>query len=150
VTIQYTVYDSTGAILRTGSALTTAQAQLQASTPGTSVVTVGSDPATQVVDVTPSGTGGPIAKVAMNVGGTPTAASKTTLAVDGADSVTISPIPAGAAYYVTVPQNVGLAAIPPGVVSDGSLIVTTTVAGSYGSTLKAGNFLDYTVTLNAS
>jgi len=152
MTIQYTVYDSaTGEILRTGSTLTLAQAQLQGSTPGTRVVTVGSDPETEVVEVVPiDATPGTLPRVPISVSGVQIGASKTNLIANGTDSVTISPIPVGATYHVTVPLNKGIATIPSGTINDGSLIITTTVAGIYGVTIKYGTNLDFVVSLNAS
>jgi hypothetical protein len=151
MTIQWTVYDSnTGEILRTGYASSQAQALLQGNTPGTKVVTVGSDPTTQKVDISNPSSPVTTARAAMNVGGTNTAASKTNMTANGVDSITISPIPAGASYQVEVPTNQGITDIPPGTISDGSLVITTTVAGTYTVTLKYGTNLDFVVSLNAS
>lgn len=152
MTIEYTVYDSaTGEILRTGTTMTMAQAQLQGSAPGTRVVTIGSDPATQVVEVTPIGTDpSTLPKVPISVGGVQISASKTNFAANGTDTVTISPIPAGATYSITVPPDMGIATIYPGTINDGSLIITTTVPGTYALTIKYGTNLDFVVSLYAS
>jgi hypothetical protein len=151
MTIQWTVYDTnTGEILRTGDAMTTAQALLQGNTPGTRVVTVGSDPVTQKIDISNPATPVTTARPPMAVTGTQTAASKTSMTANGVDSITISPIPAGATYQVEVPTNLGIADIPPGTISDGFLTITTTVAGTYTVTIKYGTGLDFVVSLNAA
>ncbi len=152
MTIQYTVYDEkTGAILRTGTAMTVASAQLQGSAPGTRVVTVGSDPATEVVQITPVGTDPTkLPRLPMTVNGVQIGASKTALTANGSDSITISPIPNGATYDVVPPSDQGIAFIPQGVITDGSLIITTTVKGAYQATIKYGINLDFTVNFNAS
>lgn len=154
MTISYTVYDTaTGAILRTGTAMTEASARLQGSSPGTSVTITGSDPATQIIDTTPVPIGtDPTTKprIPMTVNGVQIGASKTTLTANGSDSITISPIPSGAIYVVDVPKDVGIAAIPSATISDGSLIITTTVTGMYVVTIKYGTNLDFAVNFNAT
>lgn len=152
MTIQYTVYnDATGEILRTGTAMTEASANLQGSTPGTRVVLVGSDPVVDVMQVTPIGVDpNKLARTPIMVGGVQIAASKTSMLANGTDKVTISPIPAGALYQVTVPKDLGLEAVADGTVADGSLALTTTVAGLYAVTIKYGTNLDFTVSINAA
>lgn len=150
MTIQWSVYDNaTGEILRTGYAMTLEQAQLQATTPGTSVITVGSDPVTQKVDVS-SQYPGIVSKTPMSSGATQISASKTTLTANGVDSVTISGIPNGASCQIEVPANQGIADIAPFTISDGSLVLTTTVAGTYTINIHYGTNLDYSVTINAN
>jgi hypothetical protein len=152
MTIQYTVYDdASGAILRTGSAMTEATARLQGNTPGTRVTLVGSDPATQVISITPIGIdGSTLPRAAMNVGGVPTAANKTTLTANGTDSIVIAHIPNGAKYDIYLPPNLGLVQPPDGIVTDGQLVLTTTVPGIYSVKLSFQTFLDFTVSFNAS
>lgn len=152
MSIQYTVYNtSTGAIIRTGTALTEVQARLQGNTPGTNVTIIGSDPATQIIDTTPT-TGDPGTKnrLPMVVNGVQISATKSTIVADGTDSFTISPIPSGAIYVVDVPSGVGIASIPSATITDGSLIVTTTVAGIYKVTIKYSTFLDFAWSFNAT
>lgn len=152
MSIQYTVYDTaTGEILRTGSALTEASARLQGSRPGTSVTLVGSDPATEIVDVTPIGIDpSTLPRQAMNVGGQLTTVDKTSVLANGVDKIVISRIPNGAKYDVYLPANLGLVQPPDGVVTDGVLELTTTVAGAYSVKLSFGTFLDFTVNFNAN
>lgn len=141
MTIQYTVYDTaTNQILRTGEAMTMEQALLQGNTAGTTVTTVGSDPVTQQV-------------VGGNVVSRPVAgisADKTTFVANGTDAVTISNIPASTVYSVAAPANLGIPYIADTTVSDGTLIITTNVAGTYVVTLRKFPNADYVVTLNAS
>jgi hypothetical protein len=154
MTIQYTVYDTaTGAILRTGTAMTEASARLQGSSPGTNVIITGSDPVTQVVDVTAIPIGGDLptkARPPITVSGTQIAANKTSIVANGADALTISPIPNGATYQIDVPTGVGIDPIANGTIGDGSLTLTTTVAGSYTATIKYGTNLDFVVNFNAA
>lgn len=154
MTIQYTVYDaSSGAILRTGTALTRAQADLQGSAPGTRVVVVGSDPETEVIDTTPIPIGqdpATIPKTSMKVGSVLTATNKTNFSANGTDFVSISPIPSGATYEVVSPTGKGLSPNYVGSVNDGTLEITTTVTGVYSVTLKYPTSLDFKVTLNAT
>lgn len=154
MSIQYTVYDTaTGAILRTGTAMTEASARLQGSSPGTSVTIVGSDPVTQVIDVTPVPAGtdpATKARTPITVNGTQIGASKTSMSANGVDAVTISPIPNGATYTVDPPAGTGVSAIPSGTISDGSMVITTTVAGLYVITIKFGTNLDFVVNINAA
>ena len=152
MTIQFTVYNgTTGAVLRTGSAMTEATARAQAG-PGERVTLVGSDPVTDVMTVTPIGTEPTkIARLPMKNGSNvATTVNKTTIAISGADLLTISNIPTGATYSITVPKDQGINIIPDGTVNDGVLSITTTVAGAYSVTLKSGNFLDFTVNFNAA
>lgn len=152
MSIQYTVYDTTtGQIIRTGTAMTEASARLQGSAPGTSVTLVGSDPATQVVDVTPIGVdASTLPRQLMHVGATNTSVNKTTITADGVDKIIISPIPVGAKYDIYLPTNLGLAQPPDGVVNDGTLALTTTVPGIYSVKISFQTQQDFEVTFNAS
>lgn len=152
MSIQFTVYDTaTGAILRTGTALTEASARLQGSAAGTTVTLVGSDPATQIIDTTPNVVDpSTLPRQPMNVSGVNTSVNKTSITADGVDSVVISHIPNGAKYDIYLPSNLGLVQPPDGVVTDGQLILTTTVAGIYSVKLAFQTYLDFTVTFNAS
>lgn len=147
MTIQFTVYDASGTILRTGNTMTVAQAQLQATEPGTYVTTVGTDPDTQIIL---PGTGQPSYRGPMQVDGVNTSINRTSIVANGIATLTISPIPPGALYAVTVPQGVGLDEIPEGTINDGSLVITTTVKGTYSVRLRSGYFLDYKATFNAT
>lgn len=151
MTVKWTVYDSTsGEILRTGEAMTVAQANLQGNTPGTKVVVVGSDPVAQKVDI--SNPSAPVvsARLPMTVNGTQISASKTSIIANGIDSATISPVPNGATYLLTVPSGLGIAEYPIGTINDGSLVLTTTVPGIYTLLIQYGTNLDFTVTINAT
>lgn len=144
MTVQYTVFDtSTGEILRTGECMTVAQAQLQGSTPGTSVLTVGSDPTSQVVQ-DPGGFPGIVNKPP-----SPMSADKTSIHADGVEQLTISSVPIGSVARFTVPDNQGFAAVPDQTVNDGSLAVTTTVIGTYVIRVQAFPNTDFMVTFNA-
>jgi len=146
--IQYTVYDTaTGAVLRTGTAMTEASARLQGSKPGTSVTIVGSDADTEIIN---PGTGVAVPKTAMKVGSTLTAVNKTTLTANGTDMIRITSIPGGASYMITIPPDLGLVQPPDGAVTDGVLELTTTVPGAYSVILRFQNFLDFVVNFNAS
>jgi hypothetical protein len=151
MTIQFTVYnDTTGEIVRTGTAMTEASARAQAG-PGTRVTLVGSDPVVDKVTITPIGTdGSKTARTPMTVGAAQIAANKTTMTANGVDAVTISNIPNGATYTVDVPKDQGITPIVGGTISDGILSVTTTVAGLYVVTIKNGTNLDFTVNINAA
>lgn len=147
--ITYTVFDSaTGKILRTGTAMSVASAQLQGSTPGTRVEFVGSDPTTEVID---PGTNLPVDRLPMrNAAGSLTTKNKTTITANGVDAVTISNVPVGAICEVFMPPNLGLVQITDQVVNDGVVIITSTVPGLYQIVLRYQNFLDFGVTINAN
>ncbi|MFK3740977.1 hypothetical protein [Massilia sp. TN1-12] len=152
MSIQYTVYDEvTGAILRTGTALTEASARLQGSKPGTKVTLIGSDPNNEVVDVTPIGIDpGTLPRQAMQVGGVATAVNKSSITADGTDTFVISPVPNGASYDIYLPTNLGLAQPPDGIVTDGKLEITTTVPGVYSVRLAFQTYMDFQVSFNAN
>lgn len=146
--IQYTVYNTaTGEILRTGTAMTEASAQLQGSAPGTNVVLVGSDPVQQSID---PGSTAIVPKLLMNVGGANTTVNKTTIQADGVDTLTISPIPVGASYDIYLPANLGLIQPAPGIINDGSLTISASVRGIYSLKISFQNYMDFSVTFNAS
>jgi hypothetical protein len=152
MTIQFTVYNgTTGAVIRTGSAMTEATARAQAG-PGERVTLVGSDPVSDVMSVTPIGTEPTkLTRLPMkNASNVATAVNKTTMTANGTDAITISNVPSGATYAVEVPKDQGITAIPGGTITDGVLSITTTVAGIYSVTLKSGNFLDFVVNFNAA
>lgn len=145
--IEYTVYDkASGKVLRTGTAMTEASANLQGSKPGTSVKLVGSDPKTEII-----GSGGVVTnrQPMRNANGV-TYASKTTLTADGADSITIHFVPAGAKVEVFLPPNMGLMQPEDAIVNDGVLVITTTVRGIYQIRLSYLNFIDFEVSFNAN
>jgi len=152
MSIQYTVYDTTtGAILRTGTALTEASARLQGSKPGTSVTLVGSDPANEIIDVNPIGIDpSTLPRQNMQVNGTATSVNKTAITANGVDTIVISPVPNGAAYDIYLPANLGLVQPPDGIITDGQLILTTTVRGIYSVKVSFQTFLDFTVSFNAN
>lgn len=135
--------------IRVGTAMSTESANLQGSTPGTYVEIVDLDPVTEVV-TGPSTIPLVVSKQTMRVGTLQTAATKTTLVANGTDSLTISPIPAGATCEVFLPENRGLLQPNDFVVNDGSLVITTTVSGIYSIRLAYQNFLDFKVTFNAT
>lgn len=152
MTIQFTVYNGTsGAVIRTGTAMSEATANAQAG-PGERVTLVGSDPVSDVMSVTPIGTAPTkLTRLPMKNGSNvTTAVNKTTIAASGGDLLTISNVPSGATYAVEVPKDKGVEAIAGGTVNDGTLSISTTVAGVYSVTLKSGNFLDFTVNFNAT
>lgn len=64
------------------------------------------------------------------------ALDSTTLTADGVDTVTFSSIPSGAIATIEVPIGSGAASIPPITITDGSLVFTTKVAGSYLCTIE--------------
>jgi hypothetical protein len=147
--IAWTLYDTTsGEILAVGSAPDEATANLQATTAGTAVLLEESTLGADRVDV--SGTPTLAARTAMHVGGVPTAASATTIDIDGVDTVTITPVPVGATLRIALPDDVGIDPIAAQTVNDGSVVLTTNVAGSYVVTLSSFPLADFTVTINAS
>lgn len=148
MTIKYTVYSTTtGEIIRTGTAMTEATANLQGSAPGTRVVLEGHDPVTQAID---PNSGSAVQRLVMSVNGVNTRSDKTAITANGTDVLTISPVPVGAEYDVYLPANLGLIQPPDGVVNDGKLEITTTVPGIYSLRIAFQTFLDFTVTFNAN
>jgi len=138
--IQWTLYNTaTGAVIRTGSAMTVEQANAQVE-PGTNIVMQNLNPATQVV-----------------TGTTPTprqtqscVANKTTFTANGTDFVSISPVEAGALVTITPPTGVGIEPIPTQAINDGVLEITTTVAGTYKVVISKFPKQDFVVNLNAN
>lgn len=146
MSITFTVFDSTGKIVRNGNAMSTATAAAQAG-PGETVKFEGTDPETEAID---PGTGNVLNRVPMSANGVLTSYDKTIITANGVDAVTISNIPAGAIYEVYLPANMGLIQPPDDVVNDGVLIITTTVKGLYQVKLRFQNYLDFGVTINAN
>ena len=147
MTVQWTLYnETTGAVISRGDAMDEEQARLQA-TGGGRIVLVNLDPDTQIVN---PGTGVPAPRPPMSVNGVLTAANRTNMAANGTEAVIVSSIPNGATYNMVVPEDKGITLIPDATISDGQLIITTTVAGKYVLTLRSGNYLDFKVTINAA
>lgn len=145
MSVPYTLYDDDGKIIRTGVAMDTVQALGQAQGGGTVVLTA-SDQSAQYVD---TGSGTVTSRGAMSVSGTPTEADKVTIDADGVEVLTISPVPNGATVYISAPPVAGIENIPPTVVTDGEVEITTTVAGLYKVRIAFGNFADYNEGFNA-
>jgi hypothetical protein len=145
------VYDaSTGAILRTGTALTEASARLQGSAPGTRVTLQGSDPKYDNVDVTPIGVEpGLTPKLPMRNQNGLTQASTTSIKADGVEMLTIHFVPSGAKVEVFLPANMNLIQPQDAIVTDGVINITTTVAGIYQVKVSYMNFLDFEASFNA-
>ena len=98
MTIQFTVSDSSGNIVRTGYASTLEQANLQAG-PGETVVPVGSDPAVSQVRVADN-TVQP--RAATPISDTWVIPDRLFVA-NGSDFIQFNNIPNGAGYSITVP-----------------------------------------------
>lgn len=148
MTIQFTVYDASGTILRTGETLTVAQANAQATGAGTYVTLVGSDPVTQQINpATTAVTSRPSAGISCNKVVT---AGVVAMTANGSDQVTFSGVVNPSTATITVPTGVGINPISPLTITDTVLSITTTVAGSYGVLIVNPPNADYKVTLNAS
>lgn len=77
--------------------------------------------------------------------------SALTLVANGTATVTLgSTLPNPTKITVTPPANLGIAPIPEQTVTDGSFVLSTTVAGAYTVTARAFPYQDYTVTINAT
>lgn len=138
----YVVYiTATGEILRTG-VCQDADVALQAATGQTSV----EDTANQATEYYPSGV-----KTARPLLTTVATWSALTLVANGTATVTLgSTLPNPTKITVTPPPNLGIAAIPEQTVTDGSFVLSTTVAGAYTVTARAFPYQDYTVTINGT
>lgn len=154
MTIKFTVFDTaTNEILRTGDAMTMAQALLQGNSAGTNVVTQGSDPVTQRIDNSV-----PAAPVVISKPPHGITVNKTTTAgviqmlANGSDNVIFSGIYNTARCVVNVPQNLGITPVSPNpfTVSDGALGIVVSVPGQYTVTITDFPKVDYSVTLNAT
>lgn len=77
--------------------------------------------------------------------------SALTLVANGVATVTLgSALPNPTAITITPPPNLGIALIPEQTVTDGSFVLSTTVAGAYTVTARAFPYQDYTVTINGT
>ena len=144
MTVKWTHCSSNGSIIATGVAMDVEQANLQATGGGYVILDVQADPVTQVVQ-NPATTPIVVQKTSTTIG-----ANKTAFIANGVDSVTISSIQAGSTVSVLVPDNTGLDPISPFVVNDGSLVITTDVAGAYQVVVTDFPRQDFSVTLNAT
>lgn len=152
MSIDYTVYDSnTGAILRTGTALTEASARLQGSAPGTRVTLKGSDPKYDNVEITPIGVDpGLVPKLPMRNQNGLTQTSAASIKADGYEMLTIHFVPSGAKVEIFLPPNLGLMQPQDAIVTDGVINITTTVPGIYQVKLSYMNFLDFEASFYAN
>lgn len=148
MTVAFTVFDTaSGEILRTGNAMTVAQAQLQAG-PGEKVITVGTDPLTQVISNPGSDYPGIINKPGS--GNLNISVDKTAMLANGVDKVTFSGIPTGAVAKFGVPADQGVIPVADTTINDGTLVVTTKIPGDYTVLISVFPAQDYQVTIHAS
>ena len=138
----FVVYKTTtGEILRTGT-VPDDMLTIQAGAGETAVEAI-ADPATEYYSVG--------VKTARPLLMTVATWSALTLVANGTATVTLgSTLPNPTKITVTPPPNLGIAAIPEQTVTDGSFVLSTTVAGAYTVTAKAFPYQDYTVTINAT
>lgn len=145
MTVPYTLYDASGAVVSTGVALDATQANAQASGGGY-VILQATDPPTEYVD---PGTSTVVSRPVMSVSGHNTAANTSSITADGSSQLTISYVPVGAEVTIYVPASVGVTSLAPTIVSDGVVEITTTVAGAYSVRITSGNFANFTWSFNA-
>lgn len=145
MTVPYTLYDASGAIVSTGVALDATQAMGQAMGGGY-VILQATDPTTEYVD---TGTTTVVSRPVMSVSGNNTAADASSITADGVDELTISYVPVGAVVTIYVPAAVGVTSLAPTAIMDGVIEITTTVAGAYSLVITNSNFADFTWSFNA-
>jgi hypothetical protein len=146
---EFTVYDSSGKILRTGSALES-QAQEQAdASKGESVVFTRSDinndttgPSDDVGDAPGTIVVKPKTTNSITI-------NKTTFNANGSDEIIINGIGAGALVDIRMPPDVDIPDILDSRVDDGVAIITTVELGSYLVNIDDGVTKPYEVTINA-
>jgi hypothetical protein len=142
---EFTVYDASGKVLRTGSCIE-AQADQQAdSSKGESVVFTKSDIQNDRV-IEGTGGGSPVVtpKTTNSI-----SINKTGFTANGSDEVIISGVGAGALVDIRMPPLINVPDILDVPVDDGQAIITTLYPGAYLVNIDDGQTQPYEVTLNA-
>lgn len=139
---QYVVYvTASGEVLRTGNCLDDDLA-LQAGTGETAV----QDTANDATEYYPSGV-----KTTRPLITSVATWDTTSITANGTAKATLgSSLPNPSTVFITPPAGLGLPAVAPQTVTDGTFRLSTTVPGAYTVTVRAFPYQDYTVTINAS